>query len=59
MLWQLQIICILKRDNKYKKGWIDRWMDIKKGKKCFVELIAKIEKAEVFKKKYAAHLYFK
>ena len=34
-------------------------MDIKKGKKCFIELIAKIEKAEVFKKKYAAHLYFK
>lgn len=50
MSQHLQIIYFLKEDNKYKKGQIDRQIDIKEEKKCLIELIIEIEKGKIFKK---------
>lgn len=50
ILWHIQIIRFLKRDNKYKKRQVDRQIDIKEKKKGFTKLLAKREKAKAIEK---------
>ena len=56
MLWYLQVICFLKRDNKYKERRIDGKIDTKQGKQLLIQLEVDMATDEAFERENITYL---